>query len=131
MTRETRIPGPDHPITTEPARARVTVRAHGRVLAETTDALVLREAHYPPVHYLPPGAMDPALLRRTETRTYCPYKGEAGHWAVLTPDGEIADAAWSYDAPCPAVAEIAGRLAFYPSRVEITVEETAAEGAQA
>lgn len=120
MPRKTLTPGPDHPITVEPHHARLTVRAGATVIADTTDALVLHEADYPPVFYIPRADVDPAAISATDTESYCPYKGEASYWAVRTADGTvIADAAWSYEQPYPAVAAIAGHLAFYPQHVTI------------
>jgi len=60
-----KIPGPDHPITIEPNPARVTVTLAGRVVADTTDALILREAAYPAVQYIPLKDVDRALIERT------------------------------------------------------------------
>ena len=73
-----KIPGPDHPITIEPNQGRVIVTVGGRVIADTREALTLREASYPPVQYIPRKDVDMAALIRSETTTYCPYKGEAG-----------------------------------------------------
>lgn len=121
MEREQLIPGPDHPITVEPAGVRVVVSTDGNVVAATSSALVLREASYPPAYYVPLSDVDPAVLRPSETHTYCPYKGEASYYSIAGGDGEIADAIWTYTDPYPAVAEIAGHVAFYPDRVQITV----------
>jgi uncharacterized protein (DUF427 family) len=123
MSREIRVPGPDHPIEIHrnPGRVRVVVRDGGAVVAETTDALTLDEAGYPPVQYVPLADVDQELLVRTDTRTYCPYKGEASYYGLLTPERKIADAVWSYEEPYEAVAEIAGRVAFHPEYVRITV----------
>jgi uncharacterized protein (DUF427 family) len=120
MEREQLIPGPDHPITVEPADVRVVVTAGGKVVADTSKALVLREASYPAAYYVPLADVDPAVLRPSETHTYCPYKGEASYYSVAGGDGEIADAIWTYPSPYPAVAEIADHVAFYPDRVQIT-----------
>jgi uncharacterized protein (DUF427 family) len=122
MTRERRIPGADHPITVTPSAARVVVRLGDTVLADTTASVELREAGYPPVHYLPPDALDPAVLRPAATTTYCPYKGEASYYTLAVDGDEAVDAVWTYRAPYPAVEQIAGRLAFYPDKVDITVE---------
>jgi uncharacterized protein (DUF427 family) len=116
-----KIPGLDHPITVEPTAARVVVRARGRVIADTTDALTLREADYPPVQYIPLAHVAADAIRRTDSHTYCPYKGDASYYSVVTEDGEISDAIWTYESPYPAVGEIAGRVAFYPDRVDIAV----------
>lgn len=121
MSRPHLIPGPDHPITVEPANVRVVVRAGERVVADTTDALALQESTYPVVYYVPLADVDQALLRRTEHSTYCPYKGDASYYSVVMPDGTIENAVWSYEEPYPAVAPIAKRVAFYPNLLEVTV----------
>lgn len=48
-------PGPDHPIHIAPHHGRIRVRLAGTLLAETEAALVLTEAAYPPVLYIPRG----------------------------------------------------------------------------
>ena len=75
-TRQRRVPGPDHPIGIEPSSAHVVVRVAGKVIVDTRSALVLREASYPPVLYLPRSDADLSLLQRTDHATYCPYKGD-------------------------------------------------------
>jgi len=116
----------DHPITIEPAAARVVVRAGDRVVADSTAALVLREASYPERYYVPLADVDASLLRPSDSHTYCPFKGNASYFDVVTADGEIADAIWTYEQPYEAVAEIAGHLAFYPHLVEIALLPSAA-----
>lgn len=115
-------PGPDHPITVEPAREHVVVRVGDQVVADTSAALVLREAGYPPVYYLPPGDVDAAVLRPSATTSYCPYKGDAAYVHLATDAGEVHDAGWVYAQPYDAVAPIAGHIAFYPDRVTMSVE---------
>ncbi len=44
-----KIPGPDHPITIQPSLDRVQVKLAGQTIAESTNALTLREARYAPV----------------------------------------------------------------------------------
>lgn len=125
MTRPHLIPGPDHPITVEPTSARVVVRLGDHVLIDTERALTLREASYPAVQYVPIAEIDPAVLRDSDTHTYCPYKGEASYYSIVTDGGELVDTIWTYPEPYDAVADIAGHAAFYPDRVEITVGEPA------
>lgn len=87
-------------------------------------ALVLQEANYPAVHYVPLSDVDPEVLRPSRTSTYCPYKGDASYYSIATPEsGEITDAIWTYEKPYDAVADIASHVAFYPDRVEIVVLE--------
>jgi uncharacterized protein (DUF427 family) len=122
MTRTVKIPDATHPITIRPTGSRVTVRVDGTVVAETDNALSLAEASYPAVQYIPIDDVDQALLERTTTQTYCPYKGDASYYSVQTPGGhKEADLIWTYEHPYPSVGEIAGHVAFYADRAEITV----------
>ncbi|MBE1161932.1 DUF427 domain-containing protein [Dyella acidiphila] len=111
-------PGPDHPISIEPGTQRVVVKMAGRIVADTRDALVLKEANYPPVHYLPRKDVDMALLERTEHATYCPYKGECSYYSIAAAGERGANVVWSYEHPYEAVAAIRDHLAFYPNRVD-------------
>jgi uncharacterized protein (DUF427 family) len=120
-TREPKIPGPEHPITIEPAGVRVVARVGAQIVADTTRALTMREASYPPVHYIPLEDVDQTLLTASATQTYCPYKGDASYYGIAAADGERADAVWSYREPYDAVADIAGHVAFYTDRVDVVV----------
>jgi uncharacterized protein (DUF427 family) len=120
--RKRLIPGPEHPITVADTGERVIARVAGRVLAETTRALTLREADYPPVYYIPLDDVDEDALTATRTHTYCPYKGDASYYTVTVPGGPLADAVWYYPEPYDAVARIAGHVAFYADRVDVTTE---------
>jgi uncharacterized protein (DUF427 family) len=118
-------PGPDHPITVTPFRGRVTVTAGDLKVADTTAALELRESTYPPVYYVPLTDVDSELLSPTDTATYCPYKGDASYYSVVGQDGKtVADAVWHYKEPYQPVAEIAGHVAFYTDRVEVSAQES-------
>lgn len=113
-----REPGPDHPITIVPHEGRVRIRLAGTLLAETDAALVLREADYPPVFYIPRADTLWAHFGGSARRSHCPYKGDASYFGLTTPDAARPDAVWSYEAPYPAVAAIAGHLAFYPDKID-------------
>ena len=120
-TKPQKIPGPDHPITIAPSSARVAVSVGDHVIADTTHALELREAGYPPVHYVPLADVDASVLIASDTTSYCPYKGEASYYSIRGADGVVSDAIWYYPAPYDAVSQIAGHVAFYPDRVQIDV----------
>ena len=120
-----RQPGPEHPITVEPNPSRVVVSVAGRVIAETTEALTLREAGYPPIQYIPRKDVAMALLERTDHATYCPYKGDCAYYSIPSGGARSVNAVWTYEAPHAAVAAIKDHLAFYPDRVD-AIEERAA-----
>ncbi|MBV8209027.1 MAG: DUF427 domain-containing protein [Burkholderiaceae bacterium] len=113
-----RIPGPDHPITVTPTRGRVTVTVAGKRIADTRDALTLKEATYPAVQYVPRKDVDMTQLQRSSHQTYCPFKGDCAYYSIPAGGDRSVNAVWSYEAPYPAVAQIAEHLAFYPDRVD-------------
>jgi uncharacterized protein (DUF427 family) len=118
-------PNPDHPIAIEPTAARLRVYSADRVVADTTNALTMREAAYPPVYYIPRADVVMSLLTPSEPgdyTTYCPYKGDASYQGLRQPDGTILDnKVWFYDAPYPAVVQIADHVAFYDDAVDIAL----------
>jgi len=125
-----KIPNADHPIAIEPTTARVRVLAGGRVIADSRNALVLRESDYPAVYYIPRSDVDMTLLARTDNATHCPYKGDAGYYSVVPGGNRGVNAVWTYEAPYEAVAAIKDHLAFYPDRVdaiELTAEPSREE----
>jgi len=122
-SRQILSPGPDHPITIERNPRRVRVEAGTLPIADTTQALTLCEAGYPPVHYIPRADVDMAQLRRSDHATYCPYKGDAAYFDIIALGDKGANAVWTYEEPYAAVAEIAELLAFYPSIVSITEQQ--------
>jgi uncharacterized protein (DUF427 family) len=123
MDRQHLTPGPDHPITIEASGGHVVVRSGERIVADTRSALTLREASYPPVQYIPLADVDQEVLRHSGTTSYCPYKGDASYFTIATVDGEVPDAIWTYQQPYPAVDAIAGHVAFYPDRAQISLDE--------
>lgn len=118
MPVQMREPGPDHPITVVPAGGRVRVTLGGTVIADSARALRLQEASYKPVLYIPREDADMAVLTRTDHATHCPYKGDASYFTINAGGKTAANAVWSYEKPYPAMAAIAGHLAFYPDRVD-------------
>src|SRR5579859_4917365 len=117
-SRTVKVPGPDHPITIERNPARITVKLAGRIVADTTEALTLREASYPAVQYIPLKDVDRSLLERTDHATYCPYKGECAYYSLPIGGERSVNAVWTYEAPYAAVAQIKDHVAFYPDRVD-------------
>lgn len=92
----------------------VVVRTADAVLGETRGALSLREEGYEPVLYIPRADIAMEFLDRSTKSSTCPHKGEASYFHISTSAGRLTDAAWSYETPHEAVAQIAGHLAFYP-----------------
>ncbi|CAB3784131.1 DUF427 domain-containing protein [Pararobbsia alpina] len=121
-SRPVKVPGPDHPITIERNPARVVVSLAGRVIADTREALTLREAAYPAVQYIPRKDVEMSLLERTDHTTYCPFKGDCNYYSLPLGGGRSVNAVWTYEAPYTAVSAIKDYVAFYPDRVD-SIEE--------
>jgi uncharacterized protein (DUF427 family) len=113
-----KIPGPDHPITIAPTKGRVTVTVSGKRIADTREALTLKEAAYPPVQYIPRKDVDMTQLQRTAHQTYCPYKGECAYYSIPAGGERSVNAVWTYENPYDAASAIREHLAFYPERVD-------------
>ena len=119
--REHREPSAAHPITVKPTGRPVTVTVNGEVVATTEAALTLQESTYPAVQYVPLGDVAATALSRSDTVTYCPYKGDANYYDVTAGGQTVADAIWTYESPYPAVAAIAGHVAFYADKADVVV----------
>lgn len=128
MSPDIKIPGPDHPIAIAASGDHVVVRSGDTTIADSRSTLVLREAKYPPVRYVPIADVDRSQLAASELTTYCPYKGEASYYSIAADDERGTDAVWFYGDPYPAVAEIKDHVAFYPDRVQFFID--AADGAE-
>ena len=115
-------PGPSHPITITPTAGRVVVTSGGKVVADSRNALTLQESTYPPVQYVPLADVDQDLLERTETESYCPFKGDAAYFSIPSAGEPGTNAVWTYESPYDAVSEIRDYVAFYANRVD-SVEE--------
>ncbi len=121
--KQIKNPGPDHPISIQHNRARVVVSVAGRMIADTGNALTLREADYPAVQYIPRKDVDFSQLERTDHATYCPYKGDCSYYSIPAGGEKSVNAVWSYEDPFPAVEQIGGYVAFYPDRVDEIAEQ--------
>ncbi len=116
--RAVKIPGPDHPITIEEKQAHVIVSVAGKVIADTHEALSLKEASYPAVIYIPRRDVDMSSLEKTSHETYCPYKGECSYYSIPAGGERSVNAIWSYENPYASVSRIKDYMAFYADRVD-------------
>lgn len=108
---------PFHRIDIVYSSRQVRVERDGEVLAESSSPYLLFEPPLPVRYYLPPEDVRTDLLRPSDTKTFCAYKGQASYWSL---DGE--DVAWNYLKPLREAAEVTGRLAFFNEHVDIVVD---------
>jgi uncharacterized protein (DUF427 family) len=117
----------DPQITIAPNPNRVIVRLGGAVIADSTRALVMRAPGTPDQQYIPREDVNMARLLPTSHHTHCPYKGDASYWSIQGEGRVVENGVWSYETPLPAMAPIAGYLAFYQDRVD-PIEERPTRG---
>ena len=107
----------------DPCGHHVVVRFGGEVIADTHRPIRVLETSQPPAYYLPAADVRTDLLRADGRRTFCEWKGQASYWTVDTGTAVAEAAVWSYPAPTPRFADLAGHYAFYAQQMdECTVD---------
>jgi len=109
---------PEHRITTVRSPRRVQVRVGDEVIADTRNAVEMKEGDYPVVYYIPRDDVKMERLERSSHHTYCPFKGDASYYSFV---GGPENAVWSYEQPYDEMTAIRGLLAFYPDKAAISV----------
>lgn len=114
---------PFHRVDVVHSTRRVIIQSDDTVVADSHRSEMLFETGFPGArHYLPRG--DVAVeLRRSDTRTMCPYKGEATYWSAVTGDRILTDIAWSYEHPLPEAVRIRSLVSFHDEKLDLTVAE--------
>jgi uncharacterized protein (DUF427 family) len=115
-------PNPYHRVDCRPTRRRLRVSVDGTVLVDTHHTVILFETALEPRLYVDPAHVRTDLLRRSETSSYCNYKGVATYWSAAIDDRRIEDVAWSYEDPPPESLPIKGFLSFDVTRADIDAE---------
>ncbi len=115
-------PNPYHRVDCRPTRRHLRVTVDGTTLVDTSDTLVLFETALEPRLYVDPAHVRTDLLQRSDTTTYCNYKGYATYWSVAVDDRLIEDVAWSYEDPLPESLPIRRFLSFDPARVDVDAD---------
>ena len=120
-------PGPirhlEHTLSIKKERGHWTASLNGSVVADSHDTLLLDETRFGRTVYFPPNDVAVRNLRKSDSRTTCPFKGEANYFAAEI-DGKIRDVAWFYPAVYDEMADIEGYIAFYADRVDVVQEST-------
>jgi uncharacterized protein (DUF427 family) len=113
---------PEHRVDLYPESRRVRVVFGGVAVADSGAALRCEETGHGPVHYIPENDVRTDLLRATDHRTHCPFKGDASYWTLEVGHGDAVrrseNAVWAYRTPFDEMTKLAGYYAFYTSRVD-------------
>ncbi len=104
------------------ANKRIQIEHNGAVLADASSCVIVFETGLPPRYYLDKTAIDWSLLSPSDTVSACPYKGTTtGYWDAVVNGESTPDIAWSYDFPTWALTPIAGLVAFYDEKLNVTI----------
>lgn len=112
-------PNPYHRVDCRPTTRRLRVKVADSVLVDTDDTVIVFETALEPRLYVDPAYVRTDLLRRTDTSTYCNYKGVATYWSAVLGDTVVNDVAWSYFDPPPETLPIKGLLSFDAARAAV------------
>ena len=115
-------PNPYHRVDCRPTRRALRVSVGGETLVDTSDTVIVFETAVPPRLYVNPAMVRTDLLRRTDTVTYCNYKGYATYWAAVVGDTVVEDVAWTYGDPPPECLPIKGFFSFDADRIPVSAE---------
>lgn len=115
-------PNPYHRVDCRPTARGLRVSVAETVLVDTTDTVIVFETSLAPRLYVDPSFVRTDLLRRSESSSYCNYKGVATYWSAVVGDTVVEDVAWSYADPPPETLPIAGFLSFDETRVDVLAE---------
>jgi len=113
---------PYHRIDCLRARRRLRVEAAGVALVDTTDTLAVYETALEPRLYVDARLVQDGVLERSDSVSYCPYKGTATYWNARIGDTVVEDVAWSYEEPLTESAPLGGLLSFDENRVTVEQE---------
>jgi uncharacterized protein (DUF427 family) len=113
-------PNPYHRVDCRPTRRALKVSVGGVTLVDTADTVIVFETSLAARLYVAAAAVRTDLLRRTDTTTYCNYKGYATYWAAVIGDTVVEDVAWSYEDPPPECLPIKGYFSFDADRADVT-----------
>jgi uncharacterized protein (DUF427 family) len=111
-------PNPYHRIDCRPTNRRLRVAVSDMTLVDTDDTTIVFETALEPRLYVAPTSVRTECLRRSDTSSYCDYKGTATYWSAVIGGETFPDVAWSYDDPPPESLPIKGYLSFDPDRTD-------------
>ncbi|MEO8152619.1 MAG: DUF427 domain-containing protein [Rhizobacter sp.] len=108
---------PDHKIQEQRVGIWMKVEVDGEVVADSIDVIRVVEDHHPVRYYFPRSDVAMSLLKRTETKTVCPFKGQARYYTLKVGSKVLPDTVWTYEDPYDEHLALQGRLAFYEEKI--------------
>ncbi|MFN3239373.1 MAG: DUF427 domain-containing protein [Pseudomonadales bacterium] len=112
---------PDYSVTAAPLGKTATIQFHGVTVAESDEALLVKETRHDDVVYLPRSALQLEHFTASDHTTYCPFKGHANYWHLSVGEQIAENVVWSYETPYPEVSELKDYVSFYTDRTRLVL----------
>lgn len=90
----------------------------GKTVADSRKPVMLFETGLPARFYIPKTDVRQQLLKPTDHKTECPYKGEASYYSIVVDGEESENFAWTYPFPNQEVNKIKDHVAFYTEKID-------------
>jgi uncharacterized protein (DUF427 family) len=113
----------DRQIQILPCEKWVRVLFDGRWLADSQRTLLLMESGRYPVYCFPQENVRMEMLVATGETAHCPTKGLLSFWTVQAGDRKAEKAAWRFEEPTPAAADLQNLIAFDWDAMDAWFEE--------
>lgn len=113
----------DYSISTIPVAKQIRIEIDGVTVANSTNAILYKEANLKPVYYFPRDDVRMDLFYPTDHKTHCPFKGNASYWTIDINGKKFEDAVWSYETPIEEAKQIKHHVAFYLDILGATYDE--------
>jgi uncharacterized protein (DUF427 family) len=113
----------EHRILYERSPKRVRAVIGDKTVADSLAVGLLLETGSRPAYYFPRADVHADLIEPSDHRAQSSSKGEARYWHLTVGPRRIENAAWSYEAPPPALEAMRGAFAFAPDKVDHWYEE--------
>jgi uncharacterized protein (DUF427 family) len=117
---------PDHRVEEQRSNQRLQVEVNGELIADSTDVIVVDEDGHPKRYYFPRSDVKMDLLERSDTKTECPFKGEASYFNLKIGGEQLRDVVWTLEDPYEEHRDLANRIAFYEEKLPQLEIRTAA-----
>jgi adenylate cyclase len=118
----TAFPRSGYDITFVPSPARIRMLFNGVTVADSDEAMILREGRLAPVYYFPRADVRTDLMHPTRRRTHCPFRGNASYWTLKVGEQMAENAVWSYEEPYAEARKVKDYIAFDQARMDAVYE---------
>ena len=106
------------PPAVEDVTERIRVIFNGELIVDSRNAKRVLETSHPPTYYVPLEDIQAGVLKPTQGRSWCEWKGSASYYNVQVGDKVVQQAAWYYANPVPEYLMLKDYVAFYPNKME-------------